>query len=213
MKRIAAWCSWILRCRRALCVSVVLCLGVASSFAAIKGSAVNGTLVDSIDDESVEEQVKLTPIIVRVTGYGAFVENKKGKDGGKRLRAIRASKLDAYRNLAERVYGLSVVGSSSVKDFMLQQDELGTAVETVIRGARVVSITENKDTGIETVLELVLPGNFQDCLNKVNNFKYDASCLRPMSSLSASSSLDGRASRTLSKGQSARRMEQIYYLK
>jgi len=188
-------------------------LGVASSFAAIKGSAVNGTLVDSIDDESVEEQVKLTPIIVRVTGYGAFVENKKGKDGGKRLRAIRASKLDAYRNLAERVYGLSVVGSSSVKDFMLQQDELGTAVETVIRGARVVSITENKDTGIETVLELVLPGNFQDCLNKVNNFKYDASCLRPMSSLSASSSLDGRASRTLSKGQSARRMEQIYYLK
>ncbi len=138
------------------------------------------------DGKVMQELPPPPPIIVRVTGYAAYQVPGKSKDKSemtadpKRLLAIRASKLDAYRNLAERVYGIALQGRSSVKDFELQEDHFAAAIDTVIRGARVVSISENKSTGIETVLELLLPGHFQDCLNKINNFRYGDDCLRPL---------------------------------
>jgi outer membrane protein FlgP len=135
--------------------------------------------------EATQEQPMLLPVIVRVTGYGGYDAKAKNK-ANKRLMAIRASRLDAYRNLAERVYGFSVAGASTVKDFMLESDRFATSVDSVVRGARVVSISDNPATGIETVVELELPGDFQRCLNKVNNFKYHNDCLRPMGSMGAS---------------------------
>jgi len=157
-----------------------------------------------------EEKKPLPPIVVRVTGYGVYTASESGKADPKRLLAIRASKLDAYRNLAERVYGISVSGNSTVKDFMLENDGFATAVDSVIRGARVVSISENKNTGMETVLELILPGEFQDCLNKVNSFRNGSNCLRPISDLNRgtlSMNEGGAASRTPN-----RMMESVYFL-
>ncbi|WP_082863145.1 MULTISPECIES: LPP20 family lipoprotein [unclassified Oleiphilus] len=131
--------------------------------------------------ESEEEGVEAKPpVTLQATGYAFYQATEDGKADPKRLLAIRASKLDAYRNLAERVYGLSLAGSSSVTDFELQSDSYSTQIETVIRGARVVSIVENEKTGIETVLELSLPGNFIDCINNVNSFKASADCIRPI---------------------------------
>jgi len=122
----------------------------------------------------------LEPLLVRVTGYGAYENKKDEKSESKRLMAIRASKLDAFRALAERVYGTSITGSSTVKDFVMKHDRFGTVVDSFIRGARVVSISENKGAGFETVLELLLPGNFKDCLSTVNNFKHSYNCLLPL---------------------------------
>lgn len=134
----------------------------------------NGDVSDSMPAEVME-----LPIIIRVTGYGLY-DSKAKNSASKRLLAIRASRLDAYRNLAERVYGYSVTGSSSVKDFRLSSDQFATTVDSVVRGARVVSISDNPETGIETVVELELPAGFQSCLNKLNNFKHRLDCLRPM---------------------------------
>ena len=114
---------------------------------------------------------KLEPILIRVTGYSAFEAESDAKSESKRLLTLRASKLDAYRSLAERVYGLSISGKSMVKDFVLKEDRFAVGLDSYIRGARVVSVNEKKGVGFETVLELILPGNFNDCLNKVNNFK------------------------------------------
>ena len=154
------------------------------------------------------------PIIVRVTGYGLYdADKKKGKKGApaERLLAMRASRLDAYRNLAERVYGFSVTGGSKVKDFALQHDEFAARVDTVVRGARVVSISENPETGIETVLELELPADFKRCLNRVNNFRYRADCLRPITNanLESQAALANQAQR----GAQDNRMRTLYYLK
>ncbi len=158
--------------------------------------------------EEAEKIKPLPPIVVRVTGYGAYAASESGKADPKRLLAIRASKLDAYRNLAERVYGISIAGNSTVKDFMLEHDGFATAVDTVIRGARVVSISENQNTGIETVLELILPGEFQDCLNKVNSFKNGSNCLRPLSEMRADASgMAGMQSRSRPQD-----MESVYFL-
>lgn len=148
------------------------------------------------------------PIVVRVTGYAAYTPKKEDVVDPKRLHAIRASKLDAYRNLAERVYGIALQGQSSVSQFELKNDVFTAAIDTVIRGARVVSISENKKTGIETVLELLLPGHFQDCLNKANHFRYEQDCLRPLTPITASESLDSNGPRTSTRAQ----MDTVYYL-
>ena len=59
---------------------------------------------------------------------------------------------------------------------MLQDDRYRTMVDSVIRGARVVSVTELTGGGFETVLELVLDGRFRDCITNVNYFKYSEDC-------------------------------------
>src|SRR5690606_8364662 len=112
------------------------------------------------------------PMVLRVTGYGTYEDPRDRMLQRHRLMAMRASKLDAYRALAERVYGTSLTGSSRVQDMVLQDDRYRTLVDSVIRGARVVSVSELPGGGFETELELVLEGRFRDCLSNLNHFKY-----------------------------------------
>lgn len=150
-----------------------------------------------------EEQVE--PIVVRVTGYGAYDKKEDAESESKRLMAIRASKLDAYRALAERIYGIGIRGGSKVDEFVLKNDGYAAVVDSYVRGARVVSIIENKGRGFETVLEVLLPGKFHECLNKTNNLKYDTDCLVPFSMTGS-----GEVSSTSSGSQV---MQSIYHLK
>jgi len=71
-----------------------------------------------------------------------------------RLMAIRASKLDAYRNLTEQVYGQQLDASSTVADMVVTNDTFRTKVEGVIYGARLVSITPVGEDTYETTLSL-----------------------------------------------------------
>jgi hypothetical protein len=68
--------------------------------------------------------------------------------------AIRASKLDAYRNLTEQVYGQQLDASSTVADMVFTNDTFRTKVEGVIYGARLVSITPVGEDTYETTLSL-----------------------------------------------------------
>jgi hypothetical protein len=137
----------------------------------------NSIFITQSSDKSVP---KGEPIVIRVTGYSAFESEKDTKSEAKRLLALRASKMDAYRALAERIYGLSVSGKSMMKDYVLKEDNFAVGFNSFIQGARVVSVNEKKDIGFETVLELLLPSDFGDCFNKVNNFKNGMNCLRPL---------------------------------
>ena len=58
-----------------------------------------------------------------------------------KLLAIRAAKLDAYRNLAEQVQGVALDSQASVSNMALQQDVLKSRLRQHLRGAKVVSIT------------------------------------------------------------------------
>ena len=53
---------------------------------------------------------------------------------------MRAAKLDAYRTLAEQVYGLRVKGQTTIGEAVVTSDQLASAVEGIINGAEVVSI-------------------------------------------------------------------------
>ncbi|GAA3974315.1 hypothetical protein GCM10022278_34230 [Allohahella marinimesophila] len=132
--------------------------------------------------EGVVAPERLEPIIIRASGYGTYEHASDARSQRKRLLAMRASKLDAYRALAERIYGTSITGSSSVNDLVLQHDSFRTLVDSVVRGARVLSTTELSGGGYETLMEVSLDGRFQRCLTSLNYFRYDADCRLPMPS-------------------------------
>ena len=91
--------------------------------------------------------------VLRAIGY-APISAQPGDDIQiKNIMAMRASKLDAYRELAEQVYGHQVQGKSQVQNLVASDDKLRSKVEGVIRGARVVKAYPVGDT-YATELEL-----------------------------------------------------------
>jgi outer membrane protein FlgP len=99
--------------------------------------------------------VKLSAI-----GFGNMGTFEGYTPGQKRLMAMRASKLDAYRALAEQVHGVRVTGNSTVAAMVSQNDSFRVFVDAYVRGAKVASVTPMAEGNYETVLELELGGDF-----------------------------------------------------
>jgi hypothetical protein len=97
------------------------------------------------------------------TGYAVISSQHGDTPAQKRLMAIKASKLDAYRSLTEQVYGQYINATGTMVDMSITQDQMRSRVEGVIYGAKLVSITpiggETYETklslGQETINELV----------------------------------------------------------
>ncbi len=143
---------------------------------------------DSINEEpeaffqAVEQEVDpIAPMVLRVMGYGAMVPNKALTSAQSKLMAIRASKLDAYRSMVERVYGTSLQGSTTVRDLAVQNDRFRTYVDSYIHGARVVSSDAMPDGTVETVLEMVIDQGFRNCLQTMDSQRFNVDCRAPLS--------------------------------
>lgn len=104
----------------------------------------------------------LQPGITKVAsvGYGSTSTLAALSPGQKKLLGMRASKLDAYRAMAEQVAGVRVMGQSTVGDMMSKSDILRLSVDAQVRGARVVSVTPMSDGNYETILEVELDNQF-----------------------------------------------------
>ena len=123
----------------------------------------------------------MEPMVLRGTGYGA-VTNQPGhlSDQQQRLLAMRASKLDAYRTLAERVYGTAIVGTTTVENMVVQNDRFRSYVDTYVYGARVVSQDPLADGSWETTVEMVLDEGFRNCLVNDQDWRRNSSCRSEM---------------------------------
>ena len=136
--------------------------------------------------QPVEQEIDpIAPMVLRVVGYGAMDTVKNKTEVQRRLMAIRASKMDAYRAMAERVYGTSIQGSTTVKDMVVQNDRFRTYVETYMHGARVVSTDVMPDGSVETVLEMVIDQGFRNCLQTMDSQRFNVDCRAPLSAPSA----------------------------
>jgi len=71
-----------------------------------------------------------------------------------RLLAIRAARLDAYRGLAEQVYGQFLDGATTIADAVLRSDRVRARVEGIIHGAEVVGINPVGQDTYELTLSL-----------------------------------------------------------
>ena len=131
--------------------------------------------------QPVEQEIDpIAPMVLRVVGYGAMDTDKKKSDVQRRLMAIRASKMDAYRSMAERVYGTSIQGSTTVRDMVVLNDRFRSYVETYMHGARVVSSDVMPDGSVETVLEMVIDQGFRNCLQTADSQRFNVDCRAPM---------------------------------
>ncbi|QLE86180.1 flagellar biosynthesis protein FlgP [Shewanella sp. Scap07] len=75
---------------------------------------------------------------ITAIGYAPLATQPATEQSQKVLMAMQASKIAAYRELAEQVYGQQLSASSQVNDWMLTSDDIQASVSGVIRGARVV---------------------------------------------------------------------------
>lgn len=78
--------------------------------------------------------------VLTATGYATISSQPHANPAQQRLMAIKASKLDAYRALAEQVYGQYVDASTSIGDLVMQSDQFNAQVRGVIYGAKLERI-------------------------------------------------------------------------
>ena len=97
---------------------------------------------------------------ITATGYGATSNFDGYSTGQRRLMAMRASKLDAYRAQAEQVYGVRIKGNTTVGALVAQNDGYRVYVDAYLRGARVVSVTPMAEGNYETEVEIEMPADF-----------------------------------------------------
>ena len=83
-----------------------------------------------------------------------------------RLLAKRAAMADCYRNLAEQVKGLRINSSTFVKDFVAENDQIATSVNTFLRGAKMVGdVRYMEDDSAEVTMELALASVQAELIN------------------------------------------------
>ncbi|WP_087021634.1 LPP20 family lipoprotein [Thaumasiovibrio subtropicus] len=76
--------------------------------------------------------------IVTAVGFASISDQRGTTEDEKKIRAMRASKLDAYRELTEQIYGLRLSARADMTDQQLGTEFTDGAVDGVIRGAQVV---------------------------------------------------------------------------
>ncbi|RKY17710.1 MAG: hypothetical protein DRP63_03240, partial [Planctomycetota bacterium] len=73
-----------------------------------------------------------------------------------RLLAKRAAELDAKRKLAETIKGLQISGSTYVKDFVAQSDEVRSHFDHFIKGVRITAYVFYPDGRVEAEAEVTI---------------------------------------------------------
>ncbi|GHE81144.1 LPP20 family lipoprotein [Thalassotalea profundi] len=91
--------------------------------------------------------------VLKAVGQAPISLQNSSNDTQKMLLAIKASKIAAYAELAEQVFGQQVNGKTSMLNLVMGDNELKTTINGVIKGARVVRSYPVGDT-YTTELEL-----------------------------------------------------------
>jgi hypothetical protein len=105
--------------------------------------------------QNVERQNRDT--VIDVMGNGAL----PGSEGLKKIQAKRAAEIDAYRKLAERLIGVHVTSSTTVKDFVLESDEIRARAAGIVKGAKPTKVEyETSDGSCEVTMQLKIADIF-----------------------------------------------------
>lgn len=83
---------------------------------------------------------KVMVLVVAMFFIGGLVSAQPLQKAQQRLLAKRAAQVDAYRKLAELVKGLRISSNTYVRDFVAESDQVNTAFDTFIKGARIVGV-------------------------------------------------------------------------
>lgn len=110
-----------------------------------------GSTIIALNGGQIEEPEKFP--ILRATGY-AVISRQPGLSLDERtLQAMRASKLDAYRELSEQIHGQQIIADTELKDTVQKNNDLKARTAGIIKGARVIRAYPINDTYV-TEMEL-----------------------------------------------------------
>lgn len=98
--------------------------------------------------------------VLHATGFAPISMQKSTHETQRMLMAIKASKIAAYAELAEQVYGQQVAGKVTMADLLIEEQQLMASVQGVIRGAKVI-----KSYPVGDVYTTELQLNFEDVYN------------------------------------------------
>lgn len=106
------------------------------------------------------------PKTLSAIGYGTVNRDQQYRltPAQRKLAAIRASRMDAMRALAEQIYGVRLHGTTTVEDMTVKNDHYRAYVDAVLRGARVKTVTSTDRDTYETTMEVDLTPAFYTCL-------------------------------------------------
>ena len=90
---------------------------------------------------------------LKAVGYAPISLQQGSNSSQKQLMAIKASKLEAYRELTEQVYGQQITAGTTVEGSIAKDDYLQSKVHGIIKGAQIIKTYAVNDTYI-TELEL-----------------------------------------------------------
>ncbi len=163
--------------------------------------------------QPVEQEIDpIAPLTIRVVGYGMALKNKRYSEAQRKLLAVRASKMDAYRALAERLYGLNVNGETTVRDMAIKDDRFNSVVQAYMNGGRVVSADVMADGSVETIMEVVIDQGFRNCLQMVNNRRTNVDCRASMRSANAPASPISAAQKKRVRDEAAPNEKSFYFI-
>jgi hypothetical protein len=106
------------------------------------------------EDQPMRTQHALS--IVLVTFLTVAASAQELLDEQKKLLAKRAAEADAYRKLAEAVYGLQINSRTFVQDFVAESDDIRTDVDTFVRGIRLGTPIWYEDGSCEVPAEVTV---------------------------------------------------------
>lgn len=139
---------------------------VIAAVAALSASLAGCTTVNKSPSPVIDAAPVAANPKIQAVGYGAMPTDPGLSTGQKRLMAIRASKLDAYRTLVEQIYGTRITSHSVVNAGTMQHDAFRAYVDAFVRGAKVITVTPIADGSYETVLEVELNSDFRTAANQ-----------------------------------------------
>lgn len=144
--------------RAFLVILIALTLQACASVSDLGDSISSFVSTPNTVDEKEVVKSEIAPVyqegVLISSGYANISAQSSDNPSQRRLMAIRASKIDAYRNLTERVYGQSINASTTVEDMVATNDAVRAHVQGLIYGARLVSIEPIGGDSYETRLEL-----------------------------------------------------------
>jgi hypothetical protein len=111
-------------------------------------------------DKHVEYEYQETenyPVLYAI-GYAPISLQPGETTEQKSLMAMKASKLEAYRELAEQVYGQKVDAQTNIQGMVANNDTLNVRVQGIVRGAKVIksyTVGDTYATEVELDMKLV----------------------------------------------------------
>lgn len=106
--------------------------------------------------------VDWTQQVVKCTGVGG--PNPNLPMAAQRASALRAARVEAFRNLVETIKGVQITSETTVENSMVTSDVINTKVEGALRGFRIVDTRYMSSGDVEIDVEVAITGVILDAL-------------------------------------------------